>query len=179
MNATLETPVATPTHRIFPQTPLPTYIVEVASKLGSTDSMGQSILQQLPSLGIAGGREIRVSALYEIQGRLTLTQIQLACRGLLCDPITQEFRTDRSTPSSAFLIGPHWRVEVWLKPQVTDPVGESVRQALPGLGLPEPSRVRTGTAYHILGKLTPNQVERIANKLLANAIIHQTKVSQS
>lgn len=175
LNETLAAPSVRPT----PSVPsLPTYVVEVAPKLGVGDSPGQSVLAQLPALGITGAREVRVTALYEISGKLSASQVQLIGKGLLCDPITQDFRTDSSASTTAFLIGPHWRVEVWLKPQVTDPVGESVRKAVVDLGLPEPARVRTGVAYQILGRVHPGQMERIVNKLLANPLIHRTKVEQ-
>lgn len=155
-----------------------THVVEVASKLGFNDAPGQALLGQLPSLGVCGVREVRVSSLYEISGRLSSSQVDQLGRGLLCDPITQEYRLDLSASSAAFLIGPHWRVEVWPKPQVTDPVGDSVRKAIKDMGLPEPETVRTGTAYQLTGRINQSQVERIASKLLANPVIHRTKVAQ-
>jgi phosphoribosylformylglycinamidine (FGAM) synthase PurS component len=157
---------------------LPTYVVEVASKLGFNDAPGQALLSQLPSIGICGAREVRVSSLYEISGRFSSAQVDGLGRNLLCDPITQEYRLDLSASSAAFLIGPHWRVEVWPKPQVTDPVGDSVRKAIVDMGLPEPESVRTGTAYQITGRITPNQLEKITTKLLSNRVIHRTKVVQ-
>ena len=78
--------------------------------------------------------------------------------------------------SPAFLIGPHWRIEVWLKPTVTDPVGESVRRAVSDLGLPRPEIVRTGKAYRIVGKVHRAQIDKLLNKLLANPVIHRARV---
>jgi phosphoribosylformylglycinamidine (FGAM) synthase PurS component len=153
-------------------------VVEVTSKLGVNDAPGQALLDQILAIGVPGAREVRVSSLYEIAGRLTTSQVDLLGRALLCDPITQEFRLDLSASSPAFLIGPHWRVEVWLKPQVTDPVGESVRKAVKDMDLPELESVRTGTAYQIVGRITQNQIEKIVSKLLANQLIHRTKVAQ-
>jgi phosphoribosylformylglycinamidine (FGAM) synthase PurS component len=161
-----------------PAEPPPTFIVEVATKLGLSDGPGLGVMSQLPSVGVAGAREVRVSALYAVTGRYSLSQMEHISRGLLCDPITQEYRLDHSTPSTAFLVGPHWRVEVWLKPQVTDPVGETVRKAVGDLGLPVPESVRTGTAYQIVGRIHQAQVDRIARKLLGNPLIHQVKVVQ-
>jgi len=155
-----------------------TRVVEVASKLGVNEAPGQSLLDQMRSIGVAGAREVRVSSLYEISGRLSPAQVDLLGRTVLCDPITQEFRLDMSASSPAFLIGPHWRVEVWLKPQVADPVGESVSKALKDMGLPEPESVRTGTAYQIVGRITQNQIDKVVNNLLAHPLIHRTKVAQ-
>ncbi|HVE12478.1 MAG TPA: phosphoribosylformylglycinamidine synthase subunit PurS, partial [Elusimicrobiota bacterium] len=52
-----------------------TYVVEVAPRFGHADAAGAALLAQLPSLGVAGVREVRVSALYEITGRLTPSQM--------------------------------------------------------------------------------------------------------
>jgi phosphoribosylformylglycinamidine (FGAM) synthase PurS component len=153
-----------------------TNVVEVATKHGCVDAAGSSLCGQIATLGISGAREVRVSSLYAITGCLTLTQIHQIARDLLNDPITQEYRLDSTTPSPAFLLGPHWRIEVWLKSQVTDPVGESVVKAIEDLGLPRPENVRFGTAYNILGRLHAPQVEKIAYKLLANPVIHQTRI---
>jgi hypothetical protein len=74
-------------------------------------------------------REARLSRLYEIKGPLSANQAHQAARDLLNDPVTQEFRV--VTPAPAPLNGMNfWRVEVWLKPTVSDPVGDTVREAL-------------------------------------------------
>lgn len=158
--------------------PVPTTLIEVASKHGSTDAAGEATLRQLPLLGISGVREVRVSSVYEISGKFGASQINQIARELLADPITQEYRVEKSTPSPAFLIGPHHRIEVWLKPTVSDPVGESTQAAITALGLPEPVRVRTGLAYHLIGRLSKGQVETVLNKLVSNPVIHSTKVTQ-
>ena len=155
------------------------YVVEVASRFGNADAAGASILSQLPSLGIAGVREVHVSALYQIGGRLSPTQMHQVARELLADPVTQEYRMDLATPSPAFLLGPHWRLEVWLKPSVTDPVGPSVAKGVADLGLPAPDSVRTGLAYHLLGRIARPQAEKVLSKLLANPVIHRTRLEHA
>ena len=156
-----------------------TYVVEVAPRFGHTDAAGAGILSQLPSLGIAGVREVRVSALYQLSGRLSPTQMHQVARDLLADPVTQEYRMDSATPSPAFLLGPHWRLEVWLKPSVTDPVGPSVAKGVADLGLPAPDSVRTGAAYHLLGRIGRPQAEKVLTKLLSNPVIHRTRIEQA
>lgn len=153
--------------------------VEVSARYGQPDASGASWLAQIGLLGVGGVKEVRVCALYAIEGSYSASQLHQLSRDLLSDPITQEYRLDRSTPSPAFLLGPHWRVEVWLKPTVTDAVGESVAKAVADLGLPAPERVRTGTAYRILGKVARAQVDRIAAELLSNPVIHQVTIEQS
>lgn len=155
----------------------PRFRVEVASKYGQDDPHGAALIAQLPSIGLMADIDVRVSSLYEVAGNITKNQAQQLSRELLADPVTQEFRLGDTTPSQAFLVGPHWRVEVWLKPTVTDPVGESVREAARDLGLPKPNSVRTGKAYRIIGKqVSRAQVDKILNRLLANPVIHSVDV---
>ncbi|MFH1726722.1 MAG: phosphoribosylformylglycinamidine synthase subunit PurS [Elusimicrobiota bacterium] len=172
------TAVLPPPRKLAPAPELPRHLVEVATKYGMTDASGAALLSKIPSLGVQNAREVRVSALYEIVGKLTVNQVHQLSRELLSDPVTQEYRVERAMPSPAFLMGPHWRLEVWLKPALADPVGESVRKAVRDMGLPEPARVRTGTAYHILGRVNKAQVGSILEKLLSNPLIHKLKVIQ-
>ena len=81
-------------------------------------------------------------------------------------------------PAPAFLLGPHWRIEVWLKPTVTDPAASSVTKAVADLGFSAPEQVRTGTSYRILGRINAAQAEKILSKLLANPVIHETRLEQ-
>ena len=156
-----------------------TYVVEVAPRFGHADAAGAAVLSQLPTLGIAGVREVRVSALYQLTGRLSPTQMHQVARDLLADPVTQEYRMDSATSSPAFLLGPHWRLEVWLKNSVTDPAGPSVAKGVADLGLPAPDSVRTGTAYHLIGRIVRPQAEKVLSRLLANPVIHRTRIEQA
>lgn len=153
-------------------------VIEVSPKYGNPDPAGAALLSQVQLLGIAACRDLRVSSLYEIAGRYTQAQLHQIARDLLTDPVTQEYRLDGSASSPAFLLGPHWRIEVWPKPSVTDPAAESVLKAVCDLGLSAPESVRTGSAYRLLGRLAPAQAERVATKLLANPVIHRTNVQQ-
>ena len=74
----------------------------------------------------------------DISGPITANQVQQAAKDLLCDSVTQEHRV--VTPMPPPLNGMNfWRVEVWLKPSVTDPVGETVRDVYRARGLLRPS----------------------------------------
>lgn len=149
----------------------PRYVVEVGVKPGNPDPAALALLAQLSSVGVAGVHEVRVLTLYELRGRMTAAQATQIARDLLADPVTQDFRLDRQ---AAAPLPAHWRLEVWLKPAMTDPVGESVRKGIKDLNLPEPSRVRTGTAYQLFGKIQKSQAERILDRLLANPVIHRS-----
>ncbi len=155
-----------------------TYSVEVRLKPDFTDAEGAAALALLSGAGLAAAKEVRASRLYQLRGSVNLGHVQQAARDLLCDPVTQEFRVLSS--ASAVLNGmSHWRVEVWLKPSVSDPVGDSVKDAMSDLGLPAPDSVRVGTAYLIGAKCGRTQLEKAVARALANPVIHRFTVSET
>ncbi|MBI4050999.1 MAG: phosphoribosylformylglycinamidine synthase subunit PurS [Elusimicrobia bacterium] len=92
-------------------------------------------------------------------------------RDLLIDPVVQEF-----------YVGTHPRdregygAEIWLKPQVMDPVGDSVKRGVQDMGLPAPSLVRCGTRIYFYGEIFKTGLERALQRLLVNPVIHQWKI---
>ncbi len=163
---------------IKPRNGTSSYQVEVKLRSDYSDAEGQAALGLLHSLGVNTAKEVRASRLYEIRGGMNSAQVQQAARDLLSDPVTQEFRLINS--SIPVLNGMnHWRIEVWLKPSVTDPVGETVRAALAEMGLPSPDSVRVGTAYLVTGKCGRNQLEKAVARSLANPVIHRFTVAEA
>ncbi|MBI5630663.1 MAG: phosphoribosylformylglycinamidine synthase subunit PurS [Elusimicrobia bacterium] len=154
------------------------YLAEVRLKSDYSDSEGQAALSLLHSLGVNTAHEVRTSQIYKIKGPFSLSHIQQAARELLADSVTQEFRM--LAPSAPGSNGASlWRVEVWLKDSVTDPVGETVRQTLAEMGLAEPESVRVGTAYYITGKCGRHQLEKAVPRCLANPVVHRFSVSEA
>jgi len=149
------------------------YRVEVAGKLVFPDASGAAIAAQFQLLGMQAPTEIRVCPIYEITGKLSPRELEQVAKELLSDPITQEFRIGDGAISPSFVVAPHWRVEVWLKPSVSDPTESSVKKGIADLGLPAPEKVRCGTVYKIVGRLPAAQIERAAKKLLSNPVIHR------
>lgn len=173
MTAPAPRPVAVPA---APIDSLPRWVVEISQKPGNPDPAGAALVQQVAALGISGVVEARVNALYELRGKLSASQATDIARQLLADPVTQDFRIDRA--GASIPTGPHWRLEVWLRPSVTDPVGESVCKAVRDLGLPEPAAARAGTAYLLFGRLQKSQADKVLEKLLANPVVHRTSAEQ-
>lgn len=155
------------------------HVVEVRLKAEYADSEGETALQLLHGLGVSAAKELRVSRLYLLKGPLTVAHAQQAARDLLTDPVTQEFKL--LSPSSAPVSNgmSHWRVEVWLKSTVSDPAGDTVREAIAEMGLPEPSTVRVGTAYRIAGRVGRHQLEKAVTRSLANPVVHRVAVSEA
>lgn len=155
------------------------HLVEVRLKAEYADAEGEAALQQLHGLGVTAAKELRTSRLYLLKGPLTVTHVQAAARDLLTDPVTQEFKilAPASAPVSNGMS--HWRVEVWLKPTVSDPAGDTVREALAEMGLPEPSAVRVGTAYRIVGRVGRHQLEKAVLRSLANPVVHRVTIAET
>ena len=158
--------------------PLLTHLIEVRLRPEFTDAEGAGALMLLQGSGLGSIKETRVCRLYEIKGPLSGNQVQQAAKDLLCDGVTQEFRV--LSPSHTPLNGMNfWRVEVWLKPTVTDPVGETVRSAVAEMGLPRPDSVRCALVYRLVGRSTKPQIEMAFSKSLANLLIHRCVVSEA
>jgi phosphoribosylformylglycinamidine synthase subunit PurS len=66
-------------------------------------------------------------------------------------------------------------VDVMLKPEILDPQGQAVANALPRLGVSDVSSVRIGRRIEIdfTGEPDLDKVREIADKLLANPVIEE------
>ena len=69
-------------------------------------------------------------------------------------------------------------VDVMLKPEILDPAGQAVANALPRLGITRVSSVRIGKRIEIefAGEPDLDEAQRIADKLLANLVIEDFTV---
>lgn len=169
--------MTTPTPKIKTG-PVSTHLIEVRLKADFADAEGAGALALLQGLGLTAAKEVRLRRVYELKGCLNQGHIQQISRELLCDPVTQEFKV--LGPAGTILNGMnHWRVEVWLKASVTDPVGDTVRKAIADMGLPQPESVRVGLAYHVNGKCAKPALERAVARSLANPVIHRFTVSEA
>lgn len=153
------------------------YTVEVKLRQDYVDAEGQAALSLLQGLGLNTARDCRTTRLYELRGGLNSAHAQQIGRDLLCDPVTQEYKLLAASSSVANGMNA-WRVEVWLKSSVSDPVGDTVRSAIAEMGLPQPETVRVGTAYLIAGKCHRSQLEKAVTRGLANPVIHRVTVSE-
>jgi phosphoribosylformylglycinamidine synthase len=72
-------------------------------------------------------------------------------------------------------------VDVMLKPEILDPQGQAVANALPRLGVTDVSSVRIGRRIEIEFEGEPDldRAREIADKLLANPVIENFEISLS
>lgn len=70
-------------------------------------------------------------------------------------------------------------VDVMLKPEILDPQGQAVAAALPQLGVTGVTSVRVGRRIELEfdGPPEPEQVDEIADRLLANPVIEDYSVT--
>ena len=154
------------------------HVIEVKLKPEFTDAEGAAALALLREQGLTQLKEVRTGRLYELKGSLTANQAHQAGRDVLCDAVTQEFRLvpNANAPMNGMNA---WRVEVWLKAAVSDPVGETVIDAVAETGLPKPVSARCAMLYRLSGRSVKPQIEKAFAKSLANPLIHRVVVTEA
>ncbi len=154
------------------------HLIEVKLRNEFNDAEGAAALALLREQGLTNLKEVRMGRLYEVTGSLTANQAHQAAKDLLCDAVTQEFRLVPASPAPMNGMN-FWRVEVWLKPTVSDPVGATVAEAIAEGGLQRPTSARCGMLYLLDGRAVKAQVEKAVAKSLANPLIHRVVVTEA
>ena len=72
----------------------------------------------------------------------------------------------------------HVFVNVWLKPEILDPQGKAVNQALHRQGLENIGEVRQGKRFRIdfEGEITQADLDRVAQEVLSNPVIEDYEI---
>ncbi len=158
--------------------PSNTHLIEIRLRPEHADAEGAAALSLLRAQGLTSLIDARVARLYEIKGPISANQVLQATKDLLCDAVTQEHRVVAPAPPP--MNGANfWRVEVWLKPTVADPVGETVRDAIADMALPRPDTVRCALVYRLIGRTNKPALEKAVSRCLANPLIHRAVVSEA
>ncbi len=139
------------------------YRIEIWPREGMGDPHAQSVAAQVKELGVGGVTAVRSARLFFVAGELDEAALNRLAAELLADPVTERFSLGASPDSGSV-------IEVHLKPGVMDPVAASTQQAAVDMGIPI-AAVTTGRRYEFAGQMTCEERERIAKKLLANAVI--------
>jgi len=150
------------------------YRVEIGLKPAIRDARGERIKRRIINdLNIAVD-SVRTVDVYTVNACLSPEEIEKVATGPFLDPIIQEFSIGKPIGHDF-----DWAVEVGYKPGVTDNVGRTAREAIELLlqrkFTPEEG-VYTSVLSLIKGRLTREQVERIATGLLANTLIQRFEV---
>lgn len=145
--------------------------VEVRLKSHLPDARGIGLTRDIHDLGITTVSNVQVVDVYWLDADLPPDVLELVCRQLLADPVTQEYWY-QGKPRAEAKVSPHFHViEVAYNPGVTEPIEGTVIKALHDLGVGKVRAVKTAKRYLIEGRLSLQQLETIRTKLLVNPII--------
>ncbi len=160
--------------------------IEVFTKERFTDSIGNEIASEVVHVGITSVDEIRMVQVYLVEGDLSGDDIGRICDELLTDGLTQDYiciNGSPGVPAGEIKLGPKWQgndahaIEVTRKQGVMDPVESTVIKGIKDLGLSARS-VKTAKRFLIAGQITTDQLETIADKVLANKIIEDVFIDK-
>jgi phosphoribosylformylglycinamidine (FGAM) synthase PurS component len=164
-----------------------TYRVEVSIKPGFVDARGLGLLRQVEALGVGGVESVAVADLYFLRGDsaaagapgLDEDAVRRLVDALLHDPVVEraqwqplEALTRPAMPPDA------WSVEVTLLPGVTDSVAESLLAGAAMIGVDGLRQAASGQRYTLTGRLSGQEVQRIARGLLANEVIQRFHIDE-
>jgi phosphoribosylformylglycinamidine synthase len=147
--------------------------VEIYPKSYLPDARGLGLVRDIHDLGIATVSHVHVVDIYWLNAELPPDKLDLICRRLLADPITQDYRFFTSSTTTREIESnnqPHI-IEVAYNAGVTDPVEDTVIKAIQDLGIGDVRAVKTVKRYLLEGQLDENELQIICNRLLVNPII--------
>ncbi|MBM4078704.1 MAG: phosphoribosylformylglycinamidine synthase subunit PurL [Planctomycetes bacterium] len=148
--------------------------IEVSPKPQFPDPIGAGVKSDIRDLGIdAAVEDVRAVFVYMLDGDLGREQVETVCQRLLADGVDQHYLIGASPPCPGVKV-----VEVSRKPGVTDPVQASTLKGIQDLGLSAES-VRTARRYLIRGRLTDEQLQLVATKILANTVIEDVFIDSA
>ncbi len=147
------------------------YRVEVWLKSHLPDTRGLGLVRDIHDLGITTVSDVRAVDIYWLNADFGADELDLICRHLLADPVTEECRwqstfQDEGRPGTGYLA-----VEVAYNAGVTDPIEDTIIKAVRDLGVEGLRAVKTAKRYLLQGQLDKHELETICSRLLVNPII--------
>ena len=145
--------------------------MEVRLKSHLPDTRGLSLVRDIHDLGITTVSDVCVVDIYWLDADFGADELDLICRYLLADPVTEEYRwqstfQDEGRPGTGYLA-----VEVAYNAGVTDPIEDTIIKAVRDLGVEGLRAVKTAKRYLLRGQLDEHELETICSRLLVNPII--------
>ncbi len=151
--------------------------IQVGLKLSLKDSFGDNTAKRINSDLQLPVERVRTIKVFTVEADLTEEQLHQAATGPFCDPVTQEWSL--GPLALEWGLDFDWVIEVGFRPGVTDNEGHTSAQALElliGRKLTRTEAVYTSVQYLISGKISREEAETIARKLLANELIQRFTV---
>jgi len=153
--------------------------IEIKDKEGIFDAAGSSVARDIEDFGIRGVKDVGVTQVFLIEGKLDRSSVKKICHELLADPVVQDFAfTDNPVPALQ-KTKTSKEVEIAYNPGVMDPVEESTLKGIRDLGIAGVRSVRTARKYQLNGQVSDQQLNIITDKVLANKIIQHVVTAKN
>ncbi len=153
------------------------WVVRVGYNADVHDPAGSGVKSAIRELNGGFGlvEDVRAFSVYAIKGDLSREQVDTVGRELLADPIVQNFSVNGAPDG----LSGGWLIEVRNRPGVTDAVGASAKNAMTMMpGVESVRSVQSGVDYFIKGELDQKTVETVCERVLANRLIHEWRISK-
>ncbi len=148
--------------------------IEVAQKSPGTDAKANKVLAAIHEDLKLPVDKVAAIAVYVLEMELSAEEKTRIAQELFADPITENVAID-----SALANDFDYLVEAGFKPGVTDNVGQSSREGIEdllGRKLTDEDKVFAQRQFLFWGNLNTTQIETIATRLLANALIERVSI---
>ncbi|PKL07401.1 MAG: phosphoribosylformylglycinamidine synthase, partial [Spirochaetae bacterium HGW-Spirochaetae-7] len=163
------------------------FIVRPKERPGeSGEPRARSLAADARALGFSRIRAVRPATIYFVRGTIAPKELSLLGRSLFYDPLVETCAwsgpgsppgspgSTGSTGSPESVHAGSRRVEVALRPGVTDPVADETLRAARELGIDGLVAVSTGESFDVEGDdLTDGELRLLAERLLCNAVIQR------
>jgi phosphoribosylformylglycinamidine synthase len=146
------------------------YQIEIATRPELPDPVAGAIESDVKDLGISSVQSMKVVQIYLIESRFQETTAHRVAVELLADPMINIFSVNR--PVLDEKAGNPRIVQVVKKRGVMDTVEESLHKGIRDMGLAA-RRVKTARKFLFYGDVSSEEIETIANKILANGVIEE------
>jgi phosphoribosylformylglycinamidine synthase len=141
---------------------------EIFDKENTVDTQAEQVAESIRELGITAVQAVQSAKVYLIEGDFDKNFAERIAGELLADPVCESYIIGRGKAPAG--LAKAEIVEVHLKSGVTDPVANSVTEAIADMG-ETVENVRTARKYIILGEINEKQLKLITGKVLANDCI--------
>jgi phosphoribosylformylglycinamidine synthase len=148
--------------------------IEVGFKPGVKDAAGESTARRIGEDLKINVDSVRTVDVYTIDADLGEAELRTLGDNLFADPVIQKYSFTKPVAS-----GFDWIIEVGFRPGVTDNVGKTSKEAIEDILRKKlGGDVYTSRQYLIEGKLTREQIDKIAGGLLANGLIERWDIKE-
>ena len=157
---------------------MPSYIVEIHPSKAAYDPLARHVKAELAEqLGADERFDVKTRRLYRIEAAVAEDAVKAAARDLLADPVIEapDVRAE-SGAAKKEKASDDWVIDVWPKPGVTDPVGETVEHALKTLGWTGEIRVAAGVRTVVTKIKDEGVVRALAKATLGNELVHDIRI---